>query len=307
MSDIILSILVPTYGHEKYIRKALDSILIQRTRYRYEVIVGEDASPDNTREILKEYKKRFPDIFTMIYRNKNAGGFGNGNCMDLLTRAKGKYLAFLEGDDFWISCTKIEEQVSFLETHPDYVAVGCNTIVVDENSNMLEERYPECRDEEYTLKHFRKNILPGQTSCMMYRIEICKEIYSDLIWNSNPVPGDKILFLGAVTKGRICCIQKEMSAYRHIVSKGFSYSANKKKDFYEQLDWYVDLISFSRRLKRRNAVYAAKGTCLAFLFWDGLRNKKISFFVFLKIMAEVKITLYVLILKVLDFLFEIKP
>ena len=71
MDDVILSIYVPTYNHEKYIARALDSILMQKTDYAYEVLVGEDASTDNTRAILKEYEKKYPGRFQMYYREKN--------------------------------------------------------------------------------------------------------------------------------------------------------------------------------------------------------------------------------------------
>ena len=70
MDDVILSIYVPTYNHEKYIARALDSILMQKTDYAYEVLVGEDASTDNTRAILKEYEKKYPGRFQMYFTGK---------------------------------------------------------------------------------------------------------------------------------------------------------------------------------------------------------------------------------------------
>ena len=86
--EVLLSVICPTYNHEKYIRQALDSILMQKVNFKYEVIVGEDCSPDNTREILKEYEKKYPDIFTMVYHDKNIGA--RNNSQDLLKRANGK-------------------------------------------------------------------------------------------------------------------------------------------------------------------------------------------------------------------------
>lgn len=301
MSDIILSILVPTYGHEKYIKETLDSILMQKTKYKYEIIVGEDASPDNTREILRIYEKKFPDKFVMVYRDVNAGGYGTGNCLDLGTRAKGKYITFVEGDDFWISDTKIEQQVDFLEKNPDYVAIGCNTIIVDGESKIIDEKYPECKDEEYTLEHYRKGILPGQTACMMYRKEVWGEIVSDVIWNFNPIPGDRIFFLGIITKGKIYCIQKPLSAYRHIVHSGTSYSATCKKDFYRELDWYSELIDFASRLNNINAEYAAEGRYFAFLFFEGLIKRKCSIGKFLKLWFGMKYPFRVALIKLLDY------
>ena len=96
MNNIMLSVLCTTYGHEKYIRQALDSILMQRVFFSMEVLIGEDCSPDNSRLILKEYEKKYPGFFTVFYRKKNLGAANN--YIDLAKRARGKYIAFLELD-----------------------------------------------------------------------------------------------------------------------------------------------------------------------------------------------------------------
>ena len=81
--DIILSIIVPTYNHEDYIVEALDSIKMQKTKYKYEVLVGEDASTDNTRQILKQYEMDNPGFLTVFYREKNMSKLPIGNALDL--------------------------------------------------------------------------------------------------------------------------------------------------------------------------------------------------------------------------------
>ena len=96
MDDVILSIYVPTYNHEKYIARALDSILMQKTDYAYEVLVGEDASTDNTRAVLKEYEKKYPGRFQMYYREKNMHKQKVRNAGDLIRRCSGKYIIALE-------------------------------------------------------------------------------------------------------------------------------------------------------------------------------------------------------------------
>ncbi len=274
MKDIMVSILVLTYGHEKYIAQALDSILKQKTQYAYEVIVGEDASPDHTREILQQYEKKYPNVFTMIYRDTNYGAALNG--IDLIRRSSGKYIIILEGDDFWISEDKLERQIKCLEEHPQYTAVAHNCLIVDQNSIPVEKRYPECKDTEYTLRHFRQNILPGQTATILYRATLYKEIISDKIWKLHPLPGDRITILGAIAKGSIYCIQEKMSAYRYITSDGTSYSANMNRDFGQTIEWHKMLIDFSRRLNNRNAEVAAEGRYLATIFFEGVLKRRIT-------------------------------
>lgn len=300
MENIMISILIPTYGHEKYIAEALESVLKQKTQYRYEVIVGEDASPDNTRIILQEYEKRYPDIFTMIYRDINCGC--TLNVRDCMHRASGKYIAVLEGDDFWITEDKLEKQVSFLERHPEYTAVASNCLVVNQHSIPNGEEYPECKDIEYTLSHYRKDILPGQTASMLYRAEAYKQITADEIWRRNPMPGDRILFLGVAAKGRIRCMQEKMSAYRHVVSGGSSYSANIKRDFNEEIVWSRMLLEFARRQGNQNVEIAAEVRYLAIIVVEGLMKNDITLWQACCLYQHVEHKFKVFIIKVVDFM-----
>ena len=128
--QVIVSVIVPVYNHEKYIAQTLDSILMQKTKYRYEVWIGEDASTDDTRAVLMEYEKKCPPDFHFLYREKNMHNSECRNDLDLRLRCKGKYLICLEGDDFWTDENKIEKQIDFLESHPEYIAVSHNCVVV---------------------------------------------------------------------------------------------------------------------------------------------------------------------------------
>lgn len=303
MKQIMVSILVPTYGHEKYIAEALDSILMQKTKYSYEVIVGEDASPDNTRAILQKYEKRYPDIFNMIYRDNNCGGCSNS--IDLIRRASGKYIITLEGDDFWISEDKLECQVTYLEQHPEYTAVAHNCLIVDQNSMPTGKEYPECKDEEYTLRHFRRNILPGQTASIMYRATLHRQIASDKIWKMRPLAGDQIYVLGTIARGPIHCIQKKMSAYRYITSNGTSYSSTVSHDFNKTVSGYKIMIEFSRRLNNCTAEIASEGRYFAFLFFEGLLKKKITFRQAFSLYRYINHKFCVFLIKVVDYIYRI--
>jgi len=130
----VISIYVATYNHERYIVKALDSIREQKTKYSYEVLVGEDVSTDNTRQLLKQYEKQHPGFMTVYYRDHNMHHEDPNNSKDLKMRCKGKYVIALEGDDYWIDPLKLQKQVDFLENHEEYLAVAHRCVVVDENS-----------------------------------------------------------------------------------------------------------------------------------------------------------------------------
>ncbi len=242
---IMLSVFVPTYNHEEYIKQALDSIRMQETDYDYEVLVGDDCSTDSTRDILEKYEKTHPDFMTVFYREHNMFKEPVTNSQDLKYRCRGKYVIALEGDDCWIDKHKIQKQIEFLESHPDYSAVAHNCVVVDQNSVPNGERYPECHDYEYTYQHFMSGILPGQLATVMYR-----NIYADThvrqsIFTKNLIPGDQILYFILLSLGRVYCIQETMSAYRHVTTSGPSYSANYVKSYARDLAWAEALFNYS--------------------------------------------------------------
>src|SRR5690625_6581084 len=95
----LVSVIVVTYNHDAYISQALESILMQKTSFSYEIIIGNDASKDKTPQILLDYKKKFPDIIVLQDNEMNLGVLGN--VLNLINKVKGKYFAILDGDDFW--------------------------------------------------------------------------------------------------------------------------------------------------------------------------------------------------------------
>ncbi len=254
INEVIASVYVATYNHENYIVRALNSILMQKTKYRFEVLVGEDASTDRTREVLKEYEKQHPGFLKVFYREKNMHDTECSNAQDLRARCRGKYLIALEGDDFWIDENKLEKQIDFLETHPEYIAVAHNCIVVGENSMPNGEDYPECKDEEYTFRHFFSEIMPGQLTTVMYRNYLKDESFDSSIMFKKLSPDDRLLYFSLLCHGKIYCVQEVMSAYRHITTGGSSFSATVRFDYEKQKHWHQELIAYAEQHCGRNEV-----------------------------------------------------
>lgn len=119
MSETIVSIVCNTYNHEKYIRETLEGFLKQKIKYSYEILIYDDASTDNTADIIREYEKNFPNIIKPIYQTVNQYSRGLKPGKQNRERAKGKYVAICEGDDYWIDENKLQEQIEYLENHPD--------------------------------------------------------------------------------------------------------------------------------------------------------------------------------------------
>lgn len=113
-----LSVVVLAYNHEKFLRQALDSVLMQEVDFDYEVIVGEDCSPDGTRSIVQAYEQQYPDRLRPIYQPHNVGmGTNFRHCLEA---CRGEYIALLEGDDYWTDPRKLQKQVAWLAANPDF-------------------------------------------------------------------------------------------------------------------------------------------------------------------------------------------
>lgn len=126
--NIMVSIYCLAYNHGKYIRNTLESFMKQNTNFQYEVIVHDDASTDNTPDIIIEYAEKYPNVIKPIIQKENQYSKG----VDIVStyicpKLKGKYIAFCEGDDYWCSYNKLQRQVDFLELHPQYSACVHNT------------------------------------------------------------------------------------------------------------------------------------------------------------------------------------
>ncbi|OAD20318.1 glycosyl transferase family 2 [Candidatus Thiomargarita nelsonii] len=117
----LVSVSCITYNHELYIQEAIDSFLMQETDFPFEVLIHDDASTDNTATLIREYEKKYPDIIKPIYQTENQ--YSKGVRMISIkfnfTRAKGKYIALCEGDDYWTDASKLQLQVEYMENHPE--------------------------------------------------------------------------------------------------------------------------------------------------------------------------------------------
>lgn len=119
ISEPLVSVRTSTYNHGKYIKYCIEGVLMQKTTFPFEFIIGEDCSTDETREIVFEYAKKYPDIIRVITADYNVGSKANGR--RCIRACRGKYMAICEGDDYWTDPLKLQKQVDFLEANPNYV------------------------------------------------------------------------------------------------------------------------------------------------------------------------------------------
>lgn len=212
-SEIMISVCCITYNHEKFISKAVESFLMQRSDFRYEILIGEDCSTDGTRAILEGYALKYPNKIKLVTSENNVGA--NNNAIRTIKAAKGKYLAFCDGDDYWIDPDKLQKQVDFLENNPDYV-ICChyykeidspgNILYVNPNPVILEYDYNDL-------------IVNRQAETATSSLVVRKDSIADLLdqeWYPNCNAVDKFLKLFATfySRKKIYVIPEVMSCYR---------------------------------------------------------------------------------------------
>lgn len=234
MEGIKVSVYMLTYNHKEYIGQAIESVLMQKTDYSYELVIGDDASTDGTQDILRDYQKKYPDIIKLILRNKNIGGLKNA--VDVRRHCRGEYLAVLEGDDFWIDENKLQKQIDFLEGNKDYI--GCYTDCDIIKDSYYSVRWYSRRDinslDDYLVKDGR-DLLSIPTATLVFR-----NVYSDnpqlqKYFTKTSFIGDRIQHTILLTRGKIKYFPIKTATYRYITKTGTSYSAMdrlvKDKDF----------------------------------------------------------------------------
>jgi len=130
MSHFIVSICMITYNHSSFIEDAINSILMQKVNFPLQLVISDDCSTDNTFQICKKYQKEYPQLIKLISSDKNIGM--SSNLLKAIGECKGKYIAFCEGDDYWVNTLKLQKQVDFLESNSDFSLCSGNYVIEDD-------------------------------------------------------------------------------------------------------------------------------------------------------------------------------
>lgn len=226
--ELMVTIRCIAYNHEPYIRQCLEGFVMQKTNFRFEAIVHDDASTDGTATIIREYAEKYPDIIKPIFQTENQYSRHDGSISRIMNKhTHGKYVALCEGDDYWIDPLKLQKQVDFLEANPEYSMCFHRSNILNEleinpviNPKVIE-------DKDYSADELFENwIVP--TASIVYRkscyIPIDKYIKPERILN-----GDIILVLNCASQGKIRGFSDTMSVYR-MHSGGVTYDTRISKN-----------------------------------------------------------------------------
>lgn len=204
-----LSVCLITYNHERYIRQALDGVLMQEVGFPWEVVVGEDCSTDRTGEIVRGYAARRPDLIRVLDTPHNLGQFGKPNLVRTLAACTGEYVALLEGDDYWTSPDKLARQVSYLDTTPECSACGHPVAVVDANSRTT-GKYPPAVFPRYDVARLLEGN-PIPTCSVVFRRGLVREFPE---WFFHTVASDWPLHLLHALHSPVGMLPEAFGAYR---------------------------------------------------------------------------------------------
>ena len=212
-NEIMVSIECTSYNHEDYIAEALDSMLMQKTNFAYEILVHDDASTDRTAEIIKSYEQRYPDIIKSICQTENQ--YSKGVLVELFNseRAQGKYMAVCEGDDYWTDPDKLQRQVDYMEAHPECsMCVHAAERVSAVTKKTVSSIRPSNKDKIFSVEE----VIEGggelfATNSILYSREKIPEMPEYYL---NASIGDYPLVICGALNGTVYYMDRNMSAYR---------------------------------------------------------------------------------------------
>lgn len=239
-----LTILCSTYNHKKFIRKTLNSFLSQKTNFEYDIMIYDDASTDGTQEIIKAFQSKYSGKIKAFLSKENAFAKGERRIISkfLLPKVKSEYISICEGDDYFIDNRKLQTQVDFLNSHPDYTICFHPVKVINENKNIPSIILPKNRKEnKFTLIELLKHNYIQTNSAIYRRLN-----YSN-VPKTSFLPGDWYLHLYHAKFGKIGFIDKIMAVYQKHRS-GIWWESDKNlvkftnENGYYQLEMYSELL-----------------------------------------------------------------
>lgn len=214
----LVSVCVQTYQHVNYIGQCLEGILMQKTDFKFEIILGEDESQDGTRQICVDYAQKYPEIINLFLRSRKdviyigSKPTGRFNFIENMKASTGKYLAICEGDDFWTDPLKLQKQVDFLENNLDYSLCfhPCKTLKEINGELILTKQLWKGIDYRYSFQNLLTYWNIPTASLMIrkdYKMDFPK-------WFSQVASGDIALVMLYFEKGNFKLLKDYMSVYR---------------------------------------------------------------------------------------------
>ena len=215
--EIMVSVCMITYNHESYIAQAIEGVLMQKTNFQIELVIGEDCSGDKTREICKTYKEKYPDLCKLRLQDKNIGMMDN--FIENLKSCTGKYIALCEGDDYWTDPLKLQKQVDFLEQNPDYGLIFTDADHLYEKTGKIISSYDKTYRRKIPVGNVLEELLygnPYKTCSSLFKTKYVSDFctISEKAQRHHFKMGDVILWLIIAGRSKIGYLPSSTVVYR---------------------------------------------------------------------------------------------
>ena len=238
MSSVAVTVYCTVYNHEKYLRQCLDSLTVQKTNFEYEIIVHDDASTDDSPKIIREYEEKFPNLFKVVYQKVNQYSQGTNIFTQFIEPIlQGKYIAFCEGDDYWVDPYKLQKQYDIMEKNPDCTFAIHNVACVMEDGQATNQTLPQktIPTSKISPCDFISliNTYFFQLTSYFFRSDTFIEYSNSDLKKVTPA-GDRAMLLYASSKGNAFYLDEIMSHYRMMANGSWSnriwHSTDKRTD-----------------------------------------------------------------------------
>lgn len=246
--DIMVSISCLVYNHGKYLRECLEGMVHQKTNFNYEILIHDDASTDDSADIIREYEAKYPDLIKPIYQTENQ--YSKKVMIQFtyqIPRVKGKYMAMCEGDDYWCDETKLQKLVDALEADEQCVFAVHRVQAINEEGTPLANTYPDypletgyIDGEVIVRKLLAGEHVPFQTSSHVYRSRFLTEMDPIPEFMRRASSGDLVRILYFCCQGKIHFTDEIMSCYR--MNSAGSWSARINRDVAYKSAWLKNCI-----------------------------------------------------------------
>lgn len=224
----LVSVCMITYNHEEYISQAIESVLMQKTGFVVQLLVGEDCSSDNTAQIVAGYAEKYPNTIVATYNPENIGMIKNS--AKTLERCTGKYIAICEGDDYWTDHYKLQKQIDFLEANPEFGMVHTDADVLFQNTGVFKKRYNYNSGWEIPEGEIYDDLLRGifiKTLTVTLRKDLVDRYYNEINCDKWTV-GDFPLFLFISGHSKVKYFNYSSGVYR-ILNKSATHQVSFKE------------------------------------------------------------------------------
>ena len=230
-----------TFNHENFIRECLEGAISQIGDFDYEIIIGDDCSSDNTKQICLEYSTKYPNLIKYTKRNNNLGMIGNW--IATISECSANYIALCEGDDYWTDPYKLKKQVDFLEANSDYVLSFHKVKILKPSGEFVDDfitNVPENYETQETLARLGNYIHTPSVVFRNIKMEFPPE------FSLSPV-GDYFLYIMLTEHGKLKNLEEEMAVYRYGV--GIHSSKTSLNITKTVFNFYSLLLSYSNNPK----------------------------------------------------------